>query len=81
MVAVYTHENLPAIQPPPEQFSESFPAERRAPLSDNIIHYAGQHIAIVLAETLEQAQEAAALLRVQYREEAPARFCDGTVPR
>src|SRR5579875_2673723 len=59
VLAVFTHENLPPLLPPPEQFSESFPAERRAPLSDNVIHYAGQHVAIVVAETLEQAQEAA----------------------
>ncbi len=57
---------LPAIQPPPEKFSADFPAERRAPLSDRVIHYAGQHVALVVATTLEQATEAAKLVRVEY---------------
>lgn len=69
-VAVFTHENLPKLQPPPEDFTKSFPAERRAPLSDAAIHYAGQHVALVLAETLEGAQATAALVRVRYREVA-----------
>ena len=31
------------------------PGEDRLPLSDMLVHYAGQHLAVVVAETLEQA--------------------------
>ncbi len=58
---------LAAIQPPPEQFSSNFPAERRAPLSDGTIHYTGQHVALVVAETLLEATQAASLLQVEYQ--------------
>lgn len=71
VIAIFTHENLPPLHPPPETFTRDFPAERRAPLSDNVIHYAGQHLAIVLAETFEQAQQAAWLVRVHYQEQRP----------
>lgn len=41
------------------------------PLQSDRIYYDGQHIAIVVAETFEQAGEAAALIRVEYDEEKP----------
>lgn len=65
-IAVYTHENLPRLEPPPESFTKNFPGERRAPLSDAEIYYAGQHVALVLGESLEAAQEAASRVRVEY---------------
>jgi xanthine dehydrogenase YagR molybdenum-binding subunit len=46
-------------------------AESRPPLQDDRIHHAGQNIAVVVAETLEQAQQAARLIRVIYQEETP----------
>ncbi len=69
VVRVFTHETMPALQPPPAKFTESFPAERRPPLSDNRIVYAGQHIGLVVAETPEQAQAAARTVRARYHEE------------
>ena len=71
VVAIYTHETLPPLKAPPRKFTESLPAERRAPLADNVVHYTGQHVAIVLAETLECAQAAAAAVQVRYEVEAP----------
>ena len=71
VVAVYTHETLPKLKAPPKAFTDNFPAERRAPLSDNQVHYVGQHVAVVLAETLECAQAAAALVQVRYEVETP----------
>ena len=70
VLAVFTEAcfapGLRAIQPPPEKFTESFSAERRAPLSDNVVHYAGQHAAIVIAASYEIAKEAASLVRIEY---------------
>ena len=45
--------------------------EERNPLDDDKVHYAGQYIALVVAETLEQAQYAASLVRVNYAPENP----------
>jgi xanthine dehydrogenase YagR molybdenum-binding subunit len=46
-------------------------SESRPPLEDDIIRYWGQYVALAIAETLEQAQSAAAAIRVDY-ETAPA---------
>lgn len=49
------------------------PFEKPVPvLQDDKINFYGQHIGVVVAETLEQAKHAATLLRVTYREERPA---------
>ncbi|RRA49872.1 xanthine dehydrogenase family protein molybdopterin-binding subunit [Acidipila sp. EB88] len=56
-----------AIQPPPEAFTANFPAERRAPFADAEVHYYGQHVALVVARTLLEAQAAAALVQVDYQ--------------
>ncbi len=71
VVRVFTRESLPVLQPPPAKFTESLPAERRAPLSDDEIAYAGQHIGLVVAETLEQAQAGAALVQARYEARTP----------
>jgi xanthine dehydrogenase YagR molybdenum-binding subunit len=42
-------------------------------LQDEVVHYNGEPIAVVVADTLEQARAAAALVRARYREE-PARL-------
>jgi xanthine dehydrogenase YagR molybdenum-binding subunit len=41
------------------------------PLQDDAIHHAGQPITVVVAETWEQAQHAAQLVRVEYEMQAP----------
>ena len=68
VVAVFTHLNAPrlragprtdiALQPPP------------ALQHDRILYY-GQHIALVVAETFEQATAAAALIEVEYERAEP----------
>src|ERR1700726_3456841 len=46
-------------------------------LQDRLVYYNGQHIAVVVADTLERAQHAAELVRVSYREaEAQTRMDD-----
>ena len=40
-------------------------------LQDNIVHYNGQPIAVVVADTFEHAVDAAALVRVSYRPDTP----------
>jgi len=45
--------------------------ERRPPLADDRIRYYGQYAALAVADTLEQAQAAAAAVQVSYREQPP----------
>ena len=46
-------------------------AESRAPFEDENIYYWGQYIAVVVAETLEQAKAAASAVRADYEVEPP----------
>jgi xanthine dehydrogenase YagR molybdenum-binding subunit len=46
-------------------------SEDRPPLEDEVISYWGQYVALAVAETFEQAQAAAAAVRVQYDAEKP----------
>jgi xanthine dehydrogenase YagR molybdenum-binding subunit len=77
VITVLTHENAPPLHKP-EAGAKSKPThsgmlgEDRPPLSDNQIHYAGQHIAVVVADTLEHARHGASLVKVRYAEEKPA---------
>jgi xanthine dehydrogenase YagR molybdenum-binding subunit len=75
VLAVLTHQNLPGIaeQPPliPSLAGTAAPGQTFFPLQDDVIHYAGQHIAVVVADTWERAQHAASVLRVHYAETPP----------
>ncbi|MEV4018946.1 xanthine dehydrogenase family protein molybdopterin-binding subunit [Nonomuraea angiospora] len=46
-------------------------AEPRHPLADHEVHYYGQIVALVVAETSEQARDAAALVKVAYEAQPP----------
>lgn len=72
VVAVLTHHNLPRIaaQPPlfPSLWGRAAPGETFFPMQDAVVHYAGQPVAMVVADTLERAQHAATLVGVTYEE-------------
>ena len=77
VLAVVTHENAPRLADYPK-LGAGFPltgegglGEVRQPLQDDVIHYGAQSIAVVVAETLEQASFAATLVRVSYEVQAP----------
>ena len=67
VLAVITSENMAKLTPAAWKVL----AEKRAPLGDNTIHYAGQHIAVAVADTLEHAKAAAAMVKVAYDEQKP----------
>ncbi|MGP4101015.1 xanthine dehydrogenase family protein molybdopterin-binding subunit [Nonomuraea sp. KM90] len=72
VVAVYTHADMPRLRLPSFPYNRSF-----VPMQDTRVHHHGQPVAYVLAQTLEQAQEAANLVKVRYRAEDPvARMAD-----
>ncbi|GLW10193.1 carbon-monoxide dehydrogenase large subunit [Microtetraspora sp. NBRC 13810] len=77
VLTVITHTNRPdfAAQPP-----TPYTAEGRMPLADDRIHYAGQYIAVVVAETQEQADHAATLVQADYQRTSPVPTLDAALP-
>ncbi|MGA7933928.1 MAG: xanthine dehydrogenase family protein molybdopterin-binding subunit [Kovacikia sp.] len=71
VIAVFTHKNAPPVFKPSNNFANSKIYEARLPLSDDKIHYAGQIIGIVVAETFEQARYGAHLVKVEYAAQPP----------
>ncbi len=67
VVAVFTHRTMPRLAVPA---SRAF-VKRVLPLQDADIHHSGQPVAYVVAETLEQAQHAATLVKVSYDAQDP----------
>ncbi len=72
VISVITPKNMPRIKAPtlmdlskPDKFA----ASNLPVLQDYSVHWNGQIVAVVVAETHEQAQEAAALVAVEYDQE------------
>src|SRR5215475_1335776 len=64
---VLTPLNCPPLNPPPTDFSDVWPLERRPPLADLRVHHVGQHVAVVVADSFENATYAASLFELSYR--------------
>lgn len=70
--AVYHRLNVGRIfRAAPASGFNSILDERRPPFEDDVIRYYGQYVAVVVAETFEQAQAAGAAVKVTYAEEKP----------
>lgn len=79
VILVMTHKNAPRLasnKANPMQPGEAYPL-----LQDDKIVYNGQHIALVVAETFEQATYAATLIRVRYDAERPVAHLDQALDR
>jgi xanthine dehydrogenase YagR molybdenum-binding subunit len=75
VLAVVTPENAPRLST-----NGGAPQTVRAPLlQDKRVHYNGQHVAVVVADTLERAVAAAAAVRVGYRREEPLTSMDAVL--
>ncbi|MDP3660273.1 xanthine dehydrogenase family protein molybdopterin-binding subunit [Phenylobacterium sp.] len=72
VVLVMTHENAPRLNPTPPFMSKPKAAggDSVPVMQDDRIHWNGQPVALVLAETQEQADHAQSLIRVSYAPEA-----------
>ncbi|MBX9931120.1 MAG: xanthine dehydrogenase family protein molybdopterin-binding subunit [Methylobacterium sp.] len=70
VVAVMTPKNAPTLAKSPDEKDNPF-AFRLDLLQGDHVRYAGQPIAVVIAETLEAATEGAALLAPRYVSETP----------
>ena len=72
VIDILTRENAPQFKPYPDDLTKKgAPGESRTPLQDDAIHYAGQHLGVVVAESFEQAMHAASLVRVTYQTQPP----------
>ncbi len=71
VVLVMTHRNAPAMKPMPRFMSAGKAAggDDLPVLQDDRVHWNGQPVAVVLAESQEQADHAKSLIRVAYEAE------------
>jgi xanthine dehydrogenase YagR molybdenum-binding subunit len=78
VVLVMTYRNAPRMAPPPIFLSGPKAAGGAAlpVMQDDKIHWNGEPIAVVLAETLEQADYAASLIEVAYESTPPRTFAE-----
>ncbi|HTQ81152.1 MAG TPA: xanthine dehydrogenase family protein molybdopterin-binding subunit [Thermoanaerobaculia bacterium] len=82
VLAVLSHENGPKLKtagsgPKAQPTQAGKLGEDRLPFSDDVVHYAGQHVALVVANSPEQARHAASLIQVRYREEPAVLTIEG----
>ena len=73
MLHVLTPLNCPPLHVLPRELTYDLPLERRPPLSDLTVQHVGQHMAVVVADTLENAIFAASLFELDY-ESPPAQL-------
>lgn len=74
VVLAMTHRNAPRLNPPPRFLSgdKAGAGDDSPVMQDDRIRWNGQPVALVLAETQEQADHARSLIRVTYQEEPAA---------
>jgi xanthine dehydrogenase YagR molybdenum-binding subunit len=70
---VFTHENSPKVSGKTEDYQDAVapPGHPLRPLAEDKVRFAGQPVALVLADTFETARYAASLVTVTYEESAP----------
>ncbi|MCG5238719.1 xanthine dehydrogenase family protein molybdopterin-binding subunit [Azospirillum doebereinerae] len=74
VVLVMTHRNAPRLNPPPRFLSAAKAAagDDVPVMQDDRVRWNGEPVALVLAETQEQADHARSLIRITYAEEPAA---------
>ncbi|HET9419377.1 MAG TPA: xanthine dehydrogenase family protein molybdopterin-binding subunit, partial [Chthoniobacterales bacterium] len=67
VIGILTRENAPRFKPYPDNLTtKGAPGESRVPLQDDEIHWVGQHLGVLVADSFEQAMHAVSLVRVDY---------------
>lgn len=73
VLAVMTHLNTPKLPQKPKGGDAGRPTDRKLQLlQDSIVRYANQPVAVVVAESLEIAQDAASAVKFRYAAQAPS---------
>jgi xanthine dehydrogenase YagR molybdenum-binding subunit len=84
VLEVLTYKNMPRLQAPPlldiGDLKKGMAASDLPILQDASVNWDGQPVAVVIAETLEQAEHAASLVEVEYQAAKPASSFDGMKP-
>ncbi|REG78361.1 xanthine dehydrogenase family protein molybdopterin-binding subunit [Algoriphagus antarcticus] len=71
VLAVLTHKNAEKLKAFEEEMPELGTTTIAPVLQSNKVHYYGEYVGLVVAETFEQATYAAKLVKVKYKEETP----------
>jgi xanthine dehydrogenase YagR molybdenum-binding subunit len=72
VISIFTSANMTRFNALPNPWDHNRPhGQRYLPLQDDAIHYAGQPIALVVAETLDQAAYAGTLIEADYEINRP----------
>ena len=71
VLRIYRYGHVPRFYRPNGQDENAHVDETRPPFEDEVIYYNGQYVAVVFAETIEQARAAARAIRVEYETEKP----------
>ena len=66
VIDVYTFQNTLKLNKPTFYGAGGGATEVFTPIQDDIVRFNGMHVALVVAETFEQATEAASLLKIVY---------------
>jgi xanthine dehydrogenase YagR molybdenum-binding subunit len=66
VLRIYSYGDAPRIYRCNPADGQAHVDESRPPLSDEAIHYNGQYVALVVAETMDQARAAAAAVHIDY---------------
>ena len=87
VIDILTGENAPSFRPIRSETKPGMPGEGRVPLQDDALHFVGQQLGLLIAETLEEARHAVSLVRVKtepapplLRMDAPAAQKTATQP-
>jgi xanthine dehydrogenase YagR molybdenum-binding subunit len=85
VLAVITYQNMPRIKAPPivdfHNIGKGFALSDLPIMQNPEIHWDGEPVAVVIAETLERAEHAASLVSVEYDAETPAVSFEGAKPK
>jgi xanthine dehydrogenase YagR molybdenum-binding subunit len=82
VVAVFTYRNMPRIKPIQKPWVHLHPyGQSYLVLQDDQIHYAGQPVALVIADTSDQAAYAGTLIKVEYEVKPAVVFNSETARR
>ncbi len=71
VIDIYTFQNTLKLNKPTFYGAGGGATEVFTPIQDDVVRFNGMHVALVVAETFEQATEAASLLKIVYEDAPP----------